>query len=90
MHSAKSSNGRIEWTVDDKGQLTEVGPSSPKFTMSAVDTLILAGLLLNEMDAISRGTAFEKTGIRVSKPRKIPEVPYEGDLDYAEGIEIDD
>jgi hypothetical protein len=44
MHAARSGDGRTEWYVD-KGRLSEVSPSSPKFTLSAIDTHRLLELL---------------------------------------------
>lgn len=90
MHSAKSSNGRIVWIID-KGQLTEISPSSPKFTMSATDTLILFGLLASEASDIAVYAEAEVTSVPVKKPRKAPEWAYETDdlRKIGRGIEVE-
>ena len=77
-YGAKSSNGRINWVLD-KGRLTEIGPSSPKFTMSAIDTKILFGLLATGAEDIVKYAEQELTGFL---PKQVP-----WEEDYAEGEE---
>jgi hypothetical protein len=79
--SAKSSNGRIEWILH-QGRLTEIGPSSPKFTMSAIDTSILFGLLAAGSEEIIQQAKAELGGIALQEMQEVDE-------DFAEGIEVD-
>ncbi len=58
---AQSSNGRIEWVVS-QGRLSESGPSSPKFTMSALDTKILKDLLCACSEEIDESAEREAKG----------------------------
>lgn len=81
-YSAKSSNGRIEWILSN-GQLSEIGPSSPKFTMSATDTKILFGLLAAGSQEIVNAAQLEQLGISPNHPL------LEDEEDYAEGVEDD-
>jgi hypothetical protein len=81
-YSAKSSNGRIEWILS-QGQLTEIGPSFPKFTMSAIDTKILFGLLAAGSNDIINAAQMEQLGIKVQKPDDYVEE------DYVEGVEVE-
>ena len=59
MDAAKSSDGRTQWYVQE-GRLTEVGPSSPKFTLTANDTLILARLLMESYADIQKAADRER------------------------------
>ena len=61
MRSTKSSNGRVHWLVD-QGRLKEIGPSSPMFTLTATDTLILATLLVAEYETIKLAAERELAG----------------------------
>jgi hypothetical protein len=77
MYSAKSANGRTEWILN-QGRLTEIGPYSPKLTMTATDTKILFGLLAAGSQDIISAASMEAVGITVQADEE---------KDYVEGIE---
>ena len=90
--STKSNSGRIEWIVQD-GRLKEISPESFTFTLTATDTLILAGLLIVELDNIKAAAereqslvSGEKHPLDVMHERYIEKKKYEDSL--AEGYEI--
>jgi hypothetical protein len=64
-HYAKSLNGRTEWVLDN-GRLSEVGPYSPKFTLTAADTAILKNLLCMNNDEIDKAAEHELRYIRMT------------------------
>jgi hypothetical protein len=80
--SAKSSNGRINWILH-QGRLTEIGPSSPKFTLTATDTSILFGLLAAGSEDIVKYAKQEQGGVALQEMQEVDE-------DFASGIEVDE
>jgi hypothetical protein len=70
--SAKSSNGRINWILH-QGRLTEIGPSFPKFTMSAIDTSIWFGLLAAGSEDIVKYAKAEQGGIALQEMQEVDE-----------------
>ena len=70
-----------------QGRLTEIGPSSPKFTFTASDTAILFGLLSAGAQEIINAAQLEQAGIPSTHP--LLEEEYVEDM-YATGVDGDD
>lgn len=70
--AARSSDKRIEWSVDN-GRLTEIGPSAPKFTLSATDTSILARLLMESYEDIKNAADKERGETTNNREKKTDE-----------------
>jgi hypothetical protein len=59
MRFAQNSSGRVLWSVMN-GRLREEGPESFSFTMTATDTSILLGLLLDSQEEIEKAYQWEQ------------------------------
>ena len=60
MRFAQNTSGRVLWSVMS-GRLREEGPESFSFTMTATDTYVLLGLLLDSKDEIEVRTSGSKS-----------------------------
>jgi hypothetical protein len=95
MRSAKSNNGRTEWAIID-GRLKEIGPESPTFTLTAVDTMTLTVLLMSEFEGIKQAAEHELAGYSQTYDAAYARKWFAGEKqskqlqEGATGVEVDD